>query len=177
VGFFMRSLRLSLMLPLLWAAPLMAADLVISVEIPQLEVAEYHRPYMAFWLERDGALAANLAVWYQLEKNGETAEKGEEWLKDMRQWWRRGGRTLDMPVDGISGATRAPGVHSVTFTPGKGALEELPAGEYQLLVEAAREVGGRELLKIPFQWPPQTEQNLSATGSNELGVLKLKIVP
>lgn len=173
----MRSLCLSLMLPLLWSAPLLAADLVISVEIPQLEVAEYHRPYLAFWLERDGALAANLAVWYQLEKNGETAEKGEEWLKDMRQWWRRGGRSLDMPVDGISGATRAPGIHSVTFTPGKGALADLPAGEYQLLVEAAREVGGRELLKIPFQWPPQTEQNLSATGSNELGVLKLKIVP
>lgn len=173
----MCSLRLFALLPLIWSAPLLATDLVISVEIPQLEVAEYHRPYMAFWLERDGALAANLAVWYQLEKNGEAGEKGEEWLKDMRQWWRRGGRTLDMPVDGISGATRAPGVHTVTFTPGKDVLADLPAGEYQLLVEAAREVGGRELLKIPFQWPPQGEQNLSAQGSSELGALKLKIVP
>lgn len=173
----MRALRLSLFLSLFWSASLMAADLVISVEIPQLNVAEYHRPYMAFWLERDGVLAANLAVWYQLEKNGEAGDKGEEWLKDMRQWWRRGGRTLDMPVDGLSGATRAPGVHTVTFTPGKDVLADLTAGDYQLMVEAAREVGGREMLKIPFQWPPKGEQDLSTQGSTELGILKLKIVP
>lgn len=173
----MRSLCFSLLFPLFWSAPLLAADLVITVEIPQLDVAEYHRPYMAFWLERDGALAANLAVWYQLEKNGAAGEKGEEWLKDMRQWWRRGGRTLDMPVDGVSGATRVPGVHTITFTPGKNSLVDLPAGEYQLLVEAAREVGGRELLKIPFQWPPQVEQQLRVQGSSELGALSLKVVP
>jgi hypothetical protein len=173
----MRLLRLSLLMPLLWSAPLFAADLVISVEIPQLDVAEYHRPYVALWLERDGAHAANLAVWYQVEKRGEKGEKGEEWLKDIRQWWRRNGRTLDMPVDGISGATRAPGTHTETFTPGKNVVAELPPGNYELLVEAVREVGGRELLKIPFQWPPQTEQTLSAQGTSELGKLNLKITP
>ena len=162
---------------LLLSAPVLAAELSISVEIPQLQVAEYHRPYVAFWLERDGAHAANLAVWYQLEKNGQEAEKGEEWLKDMRQWWRRSGRTLDMPVDGISGATKAPGVHNLTFTPGQGVLATLPAGDYQLVVEAAREVGGRELLKIPFQWPPTKEEAHSATGSSELGTLNLKLIP
>ncbi|MCR6650474.1 MAG: DUF2271 domain-containing protein [Cellvibrionaceae bacterium] len=157
-------------------APALAAEMSISVEIPQLQVAEYHRPYVAFWLERDGAHAANLAVWYQLEK-GENGKKGEEWLKDMRQWWRRSGRTLEMPVDGISGATKAPGVHNLSFAPGQGVLAELPAGEYQLLVEAAREVGGRELLKIPFQWPPKKEETLSAKGSSELGTLNLKLIP
>jgi hypothetical protein len=157
-------------------APVLAADMSISVEIPQLPVAEYHRPYVAFWLERDGAHAANLSVWYQLEK-GEGGKKGEEWLKDMRQWWRRSGRTLEMPVDGISGATKAPGVHNLSFTPGQGVLADLPAGEYQLLVEAVREVGGRELLKIPFQWPPRKEETHSANGSSELGTLTLKLIP
>lgn len=159
------------------SAPVLAAELSISVEIPQLQVAEYHRPYVAFWLERDGAHAANLAVWYQLEKNGQDAEKGEEWLKDMRQWWRRSGRNLEMPVDGISGATKAPGVHNLTFTPGQGVLADLPAGEYQLVVEAAREVGGRELLKLPFQWPPAQKETLSADGSSELGTLNLTLTP
>ena len=173
----MRSLRVSLLLPLLWSAPLFAAELEVSVEIPQLDVAEYHRPYLAIWLERDGAYAANLAVWYQLEKGGEKGEKGEEWLKDMRQWWRRSGRSLEMPVDGVSGATRAPGVHTEKFTPGQGALAQLPAGQYELLVEAAREVGGRELLKIPFQWPPTAAQTLTANGSSELGALTLKMSP
>ncbi len=164
-------------LSLFVGAPVLAAEMSISVEVPKLDVAEYHRPYVAIWLERDGAHVANLAVWYQLEKNCQEAEKGEEWLKDMRQWWRRSGRNLEMPVDGISGATKAPGVHSLTFTPGQGVLAELPAGEYQLNVEAAREVGGREVVKIPFQWPPKKEEAHAAKGSSELGTLNLKLIP
>ena len=44
-----------------------AADLTLNVEIPNLPVAEYHRPYVAIWVE-DGsqAIAANLALWYQV---------------------------------------------------------------------------------------------------------------
>lgn len=169
-------LRLPALLALVCSLPVMAADIEVAVEIPQLSVAEYHRPYVALWLERDGSHIANLAVWYQMEK-GEGGKKGEEWLKDMRQWWRRSGRSLEMPVDGISGATRPPGIHSLSFSPNSKALADLPAGEYQLLVEAAREVGGREVLKIPFQWPPAEKQTLSAKGSNELGGMTLTLIP
>ena len=95
----------------------------------------------------------------------------------MRQWWRKSGRELQMPVDGISGATRAPGTHEVRFNSSKGALADLPAGDYVLLVEAAREVGGRELLKVPFQWPPKAATSLDAKGENELGALKVDLKP
>jgi hypothetical protein len=172
----MNVLRSLLLLPLLGSMPLLAADLTISVEVPQLDVAEYNRPYLAFWLERDGSHVTNLAVWYQQEKS-EKGEKGEEWLKDMRQWWRRSGRSIEMPVDGVSGATRPPGTHTLVFTLGKAPLTDLPAGEYQLIVEGAREVGGRELLKIPFQWPPQSEQKHSAQGESELGAMQLILKP
>ena len=41
-----------------------AAELNVSVQIPQLKVAEYHRPYVAVFVEgSDGRHAANLAVW------------------------------------------------------------------------------------------------------------------
>lgn len=149
-----------------------AASLQVTVEIPQLEVAQYLRPYVAFWLEKDGAHVADLAVWYDMDLE---AERGEEWLKDMRQWWRRSGRSLDMPVDGISAATRPPGVHVETYDVGSDILAELPAGQYQLLVEAARQLGGREVVKIPFVWPPQKALTMTATGSSELGKLSLTI--
>jgi hypothetical protein len=149
----------------------MAADLQVSVEIPTLEVAEYHKPYVALWLENEKGESTNLAVWYQLESRGEKSEKGEEWLKDMRQWWRRIGRDTDMPVDGVSGATRAPGKHTVTFAEGKAPLGKLKPGNYVLMVEAAREVGGRELVKVPFTWPVTAVQ--SATGKKELGEVKI----
>ncbi|OZY85957.1 hypothetical protein CBP51_02690 [Cellvibrio mixtus] len=160
---------------LLSAVSASASDLTVSVEVPALDVAEYHKPYVSIWIENEKGESTNLAVWYQLEERGQKSDKGEEWLKDMRQWWRRIGRDLDMPVDGVSGATRAPGKHSVTFTEGKAPLGKLKRGNYVLLVEAAREVGGRELVKVPFSWPLASEQ--SAKGSKELGEVKLSLNP
>ena len=155
--------------------PASAADIAIKVEIPRLAVAEYHRPYVAIWIERpDQSVAANLAVWYDVKlKNNE----GTKWLKDMRQWWRKSGRELAMPADGLSSPTRAPGEHQVAFAADKAPLAGLPAGEYRLAVEAAREVGGREMLRIPFQWPPRTAETLGAKGEHELGQLSLAIRP
>jgi hypothetical protein len=157
------------------AAPAYAAELTVSVEIPRLSVAEYHRPYVAIWLERpDQTAAANLAVWYDTAMRN---KEGEKWLKDLRQWWRRSGRELTMPVDGLSGATRAPGRHSVTFDSGNAALGALPPGSYNLVVEAAREVGGRELLRIPVQWPPAAAASGNAQGESELGAISLSTKP
>ncbi|NGY06827.1 DUF2271 domain-containing protein [Solimonas terrae] len=157
------------------AAPARAADLDIRLQIPQLDVAEYHRPYVAAWLERpDQSVAANLAVWYDLRKRD---HEGEKYLKDLRQWWRRSGRDLQMPADGISGATRAVGDYELKFVPGEAPLAALPAGDYQLVVEAARESGGRELLKIPFSWPVQKASALQAQGNSELGTVTLALRP
>lgn len=166
--------RLLLSLTLL-SAPLMAADMQIDVEIPRLQVAEYHRPYVALWLEHPNKRhAANLSVWYDLKLKD---NEGEKWLKDMREWWRRSGRSLDMPVDGVSSATRAVGTHRLSFDDSKAPLKELPAGEYRLVVEAAREVGGRELLRLPFSWPPQQAETHSVQGESELGNITLTFTP
>ncbi|MCW5604221.1 MAG: DUF2271 domain-containing protein, partial [Burkholderiales bacterium] len=97
--------------------------------------------------------------------------------KDMRTWWRKTGRELKMPVDGVSGATRAPGEHTLQFSTARAPLDKLPAGNYQLMIEAAREVGGREILKVPFQWPPKTVTTAQAKGSNELGAVNLTVKP
>lgn len=161
----------------LGASQAMAANLDVSVEIPALKVAEYHRPYVAIWLQNEKGESINLAVWYQLEERGQVSDKGEEWLKDMRQWWRRIGRSADMPVDGVSGATRAPGKHSIRFSEGSAPLGTLAPGQYVLLVEAAREVGGRELVKIPFGWPVKAATASSANGSSELGEVVLTLTP
>ena len=167
-------MRKTLLLPLaLLSAPLMVAELKIDVEIPRLQVAEYHRPYVALWLEQpDKSHVANLAVWYDLKLKD---NEGEKWLKDMREWWRRSGRSLQMPVDGVSSATRAVGIHRLTFDSSQGPLKDLPAGEYRLVVEAAREVGGRELLRLPFNWPPQKAEKQQAQGASELGTVTLEL--
>ena len=73
--------------------PAVASEATISIEIPRLNVAEYHRPYVAFWLENaDGSKITNLAVWYDVKLKD---NEGTKWLKDMRQWWRRTGPRTD----------------------------------------------------------------------------------
>lgn len=168
-------LLLSFGLTGLIAAPALAADMEISIEIPKLDVAEYHRPYVAIWLERpDQSVAANLAVWYDVANK---KNEGDKWLKDLRQWWRRAGRTLTVPADGVTSATRAPGAHATKFDDGHAALKSLAPGQYQLIVEAVREVGGREVVRIPLQWPPEKGMTLEAKGTHELGAVSLNVKP
>jgi hypothetical protein len=149
-----------------------AADLSVSVEIPTLPVAEYHRPYVAVWIEgADQTIAANLAVWYQVRGDH------TKWLPDLRQWWRRGGRDLKVPVDGLTGATRPVGQHLLKFDAAQEPLAKLPAGKYELVVEAVREVGGREAVRIPFEWPIKNARRDAATGKSELGAIALTLNP
>jgi len=151
-----------------------AADLTVSVEVPKINVAEYHRPYVALWLEGADGKITNLAVWYDVNNS---KKEGEKWLKDMRQWWRKSGRELNIPVDGISSPTRAPGVQQVRFDAANSPLKGLAPGNYKLMVEAAREVGGREIISLPFQWPIKAPVAADAKGSSELGAVKLSLKP
>lgn len=152
-----------------------AADMNIKVEVPKLPVAEYHRPYVAIWLESaDQSFAGNLAVWYEIKARN---NEGIKYLKDLRTWWRKSGRELQMPVDGISGATRAPGEYQVAVDVTKPPFDKLAPGKYQVVLEAAREGGGRELARMPLQWPPTATQTASAKGEHELGAVALEVKP
>jgi len=156
------------------AAPAAAADLTVSVEVPRLSVAAYHRPYVSIWIEQAPATAGaagtavrTLAVWYEVSNVAE----GKDWLKDMRSWWRAMGRGMTLPADGVSSATKAPGRHNVVVRAAQ--LRNLPAGNYQIAVEAARELGGREVVRVPFRWGGPNSGR--ATGRTELGAVSVTV--
>jgi hypothetical protein len=157
------------------SAAAFGAELNLKLTIPRLDVAEYHRPYVAVWVENeDQSAAAQLAVWYQTDAK---KEDGTQWLKDLRQWWRRGGREIQMPVDGVTGATRPAGEHALTLKSTDKQLAKLAPGKYNVVVEAVREVGGRELLRLPFEWPGTQKQTATAQGKTELGAITLNVNP
>ncbi|MGJ8671320.1 DUF2271 domain-containing protein [Rubritalea sp.] len=148
-----------------------AAEIQVNIEIPRLNVAEYHRPYVAAWIEGpDRSNKLNISVWYdtEMKKDG-----GEKWLKDLRQWWRKSGRALDMPVEGVSSPTKPAGTHKVTISADQ--LPPLKDGQYTLVVEASREVGGREIISIPFTWDGTNVVTQEQAGERELGKITLKI--
>ena len=152
-------------------APAVAADpkaMDVTINIPQLKVAEYHKPYVAIWVEKAGSAAKTVAVWYDHDMK---ANEGTKWLRDVRQWWRASGRSMKFPANGITGATRGPGAQKISFT--RAQLGATAPGEYVLVIVAAREVGGRELLRIPFTWPAKAGAGGRAAGKTELGAVSV----
>lgn len=148
------------------AAPAAAETIDLTVTIPRLSVAEYHKPYVAVWLEKAGSPARTLSVWYD---QGKRNNAGTKWLRDVRSWWRISGRTMRFPADGVSGATRAPGPQRVSLPVGA-----LANGAYTLVVEAAREGGGREAVRVPFNWSGGRATGRAA-GQAELGAVSLTV--
>ena len=166
------SSTLALTFPMLsgWAV---GAELSVKFDLPQLQVAEYHRPYVALWIERaDGSVASHLAVLYDVKKKDNA---GTKWVKDLRTWWRKAGREVQLPMDGLSGATRAAGQHTLSFAPARHGIDKLPAGDYKLVMEAAREAGGRELVRVPLALPAKGKVSASAQGKEELGNVTVQI--
>jgi hypothetical protein len=152
-----------------------AGTVTVEVELPRISTAEYHRPYAAGWIENaGGAHQANLFLWYDVDmrNNG-----GAKWLQDLRAWWRKSGRNLTTPIDGVSSATKAPGRQTLSFDSNSPAFKALASGSYVLNVEVSREKGGHELVKVPFTWDARKATAGSAKGSEELGTVKLAYKP
>lgn len=142
------------------------SEFSINIDIPKINVSEYHAPYIATWIENDqGKTVIATSLWY---------DQQEKWLKDIRQWWRRTGRNQSHPYDGVTGATRRPGMHKLVLQATE-IEQQLLAGNYKLMIEASREVGGREVLSLPFTWPVKTTLTVSAQGEHELGKVTLTI--
>lgn len=140
------------------AAPAAQAG-TISVTLPRIDIAEYKRPYVAGWVEPAGGGAPrSLFVWYEVRKG----DGGVKWLSDLRSWWRKAGRSMKLPADGVSGATRGPGTYKIALP------ADLKPGNYVVYVEAAREHGGRELLSVPVSVPAGSGR---AAGKTELGAI------
>src|SRR3954464_16037496 len=89
------------------AGPALSAEATLKIQLPRLDIAEYHKPYVAAWLEKasDHSFAGNVALWYDVDKRN---NGGAKWLKDMRSWWRKNGHGAPA-VDGVTGATRSAG--------------------------------------------------------------------
>ena len=159
------------MLPVLFILPAHAkAATTLEISLPRLAVAEYHPPYVAVWVfDENRRRVKDIALWYDTDlKNNE----GEKWLKDLRTWWRKGGRGLSFPIDGVSGATRRPGTEVLDVTE---ALSTLAPGSYQINVEAARELGGREVVRVEFTVPFTQSETVKVQGASEISFVSLKM--
>jgi len=97
-------------------------------------------PYVAVWIEdTDGGLVDTLAVWYQ--------ERERKYLRELTRWMSVDGS--DESLATVSSATKVAGTYSLSWDLTDAAGVTVPAGEYVVCVEAAREHGPYDLVIGP----------------------------
>ncbi|MGF1755396.1 DUF2271 domain-containing protein [Vibrio makurazakiensis] len=122
-----------------FAAPLPdSAKLDINFELPKIDTSMYARPYVAVWLEDSKRKPV---------KTMELWVGKDEWLKDLRSWWRKVGRYDRELVDAVTSATRPAGQYRFVWDGKNDAGERLEQGVYTLHIEVVREHGGRNYLR------------------------------
>jgi len=145
------------------ALPLSAADLQINLALPKITEGQYHRPYVAVWVEDSSEKSVRLIeIW----------REKPDWIKDLRRFWRKTGRADQPLVDARTGATKGPGSYQLHWDGKDDQGNAVPAGQYQLVIEAAREHGGRNLVKQKFNWDGQAI-NISVPAGSEIGEVRL----
>lgn len=133
-----------------------APSMQISLSLPEITEGQYHRPYVAVWVEDSHAKhQATIALWRE--------DKGFKWLKDIQRWWRKAGRDDKDLVDAMTSATRPAGQYQLTWAGLDQNQQPLAAGKYTLLVEVVREHGGRNLVKHAFTLNENFTTTLAAT--------------
>jgi hypothetical protein len=148
------------------ASGVKAAQHEITLQLPQIETSQYHRPYVAVWVEDAKQQPVRLiALW--VEK--------PDWLKDLRRFWRKIGRSDSALVDAVSGATQKPGTYTLQWDGKDDQGQPLGSGQYQLLVEAAREQGGRSLVKHEFILPAKGAV-IEIAADGELGDITARLL-
>ncbi|SMF39846.1 Hypothetical protein SAMN02745866_02575 [Alteromonadaceae bacterium Bs31] len=132
----------------------------IKLNLPKLDAHPYHKPFVAVWLEtKERSAIETIAIWYD----------DAEWLKDLRQWWRKLGRKqhASSQLDGISGATQKPGVHHIEW---QGSLLEDHA---YLNFEVVREEGGRSYHRELIQL--KTTGSYTVKEDHEFGEIEIQV--
>ncbi|MGP0062794.1 MAG: DUF2271 domain-containing protein [Isosphaeraceae bacterium] len=137
-------------------------ELVVNFEInhPESEAGRYRRPYLAVWVEdKDGNSVRTLALWVSMGGAGPL-----QWLPDLKRWYAgdRERKKSDKQelLFTIARPTRQPGKYKVIWDGRDDRRKMLPAGEYTVSIEAAREHGTYQSIRqqVTLSNKPFTEE-------------------
>ncbi len=135
---------------------------VLELEIPKITVSDYRAPYVVVWItDAQKQLVRSLHIWGDAKK----------WMDTNYVWWRRYGRKMD--VDSTAKPSRKPGQYRVVWDGKNDAGQQMPAGEYTVHVEAAREHGDHSYQSFPLKAEPKSSVQ-QRPAEKELGNLTLR---
>ena len=137
-------------------------ELVVSFEVnrPEAEAGRYRRPYVVVWVEdKNGDLVRTLSLWVSMGGAGPF-----QWMPDLKRWYvadtERKLRDKKELFFTTARPTRPPGNYRVIWDGKDNHKKPLPAGEYTIWIEAAREHGTYQDIrkKVTLADGPFTEE-------------------
>ncbi|WP_158085596.1 DUF2271 domain-containing protein [Henriciella aquimarina] len=136
----------------------------VDFEIPEKDVSDYERPYVAVWIADDSRNLIRILM---------LAGDESRWMEENYYWYRRFGRKAGSLVDAVAGPTRRPGEYELSWDGLTDDGEPVPPGDYILHIEAAREHGGHQHESIDFTLSDEAFSDETAPGE-ELGEVALR---
>ena len=119
-----------------------ASEMVVNFTYEMGSGGKQANPYVAVWVEdSSGAMIDTIAVYFL------QSSKGTRYLSDLSSWYSEV-NTAGVDYTAVSSATQAPGAYSVSWTGPDGT--GLPAGDYIVNIESAREHGPDSLVSQPI---------------------------
>ena len=157
-------------------APTTNTGLRISFTLNRPEGGRYRRPYVAIWLEdKDGFPVKTALLWLQVE------QPGPRWHRDLTRWYRNDrSRKIVESVDlikTVAGATRGPGKYETRFDGTDNSGKPLPADQYTLCIETAREHGSYQIIRKSITLGAQSIQRTKLAGNIEVGEITFEYLP
>jgi len=138
----------------------------ITFVLAKIRSGNYRKPYVAIWLEDNK---------HKVIKNLLLLGDSERWMTKNSYWWRRQGRAEPELLQIFSRPTRRAGEYQLLWHGRDDFGQPVIPGQYQLIIEAAREHGGHEKIGIPFVLG--TPSKYTAKGPQEIQSLTLDIKP
>ncbi|MDR0781155.1 MAG: DUF2271 domain-containing protein [Pseudomonadales bacterium] len=138
--------------------------LSLNYTLPSFQAqGSYSRPYVAIWITDQKQ---------NLRKNLLLLGDEQRWARENSRWWRQVGRVYPK-IDGLARPTRAPGEYRLAWDGRDDAGALLPAGNYTLHIEAARQNGGHDYQSLPFTLG--VAKTVELPGKGEIGKLVMDV--
>jgi FAD:protein FMN transferase len=111
----------------------------------------YRRPYIAVWLENEEGFPVR-TISLLVSFGG----PGPKWIDDLKRWYKsdKDRQKVDKTdrLYTVSKSTRPPGKFEIIWDGKDDQGKVLPDGEYTLYIEAAREHGTYQLIRVPVKF-------------------------